>query len=166
MLKRNYFFLIPILVVMALVFGVSEGVDAKGWPRCDLIETHNQGPGIRAHFEFIITNTNTGEREDLEVVGGCLNITVEEEDPIILEDVEWGALDQDSPPDGLQADELKGNVFGISHTDDIWGLIVQCYRLDTGSVFAVCLKIVSVHNFIDNEDGTYSADVILMLVAK
>jgi hypothetical protein len=152
MLKRNTFLIISLLVVMAAVFGTSVKVDAKAWPNCPFEYTHNQGPAIRAHFDFLIDGY-------VVVSGSCKNITIEPSEPI---DAEWQELD--TGDDGLDKADLQGNVFQITNTDPLWGLVVECYGIDTGTTQTVCVKIVSVHNFTDNDDGTYSADMIFMRV--
>ena len=53
MLKRNYFLLIPLLVVMALVFGASGGANAKGFPTCPANAVKTVGPAVVGHMEFL-----------------------------------------------------------------------------------------------------------------
>ena len=55
MLKRNCFFLIPLVVVMALVFGVPDGADAKQWPVCPYEANFKiRGPAIVLQMDFVI----------------------------------------------------------------------------------------------------------------
>jgi hypothetical protein len=156
MLKRNYFFLIQLLVVMALVFGASAGLNAKGFPACPNPQ-RLQGPAIRAHLEFVLN----GPREDLDISGICMNISLEDP-PVTLIGFDWGDI-PDIDGDGFDADDLRGASFRVLNTDvDLWVIIEDCFRLDIGTQ-NVCLKIVGVHNFTANPDGTYSADVNLLV---
>lgn len=156
MSKLNPFFFIPFLMVLALVFGVPGGVDAKAWPGCPPSDsTHNQGPGIRVHFEFLSGG------QDIMVSGACGNITLDP--PETISDIEWQELDVGN--DDLDRADLIGNVFEISNTaGGLWGLILACFKLEVGEVGAVCLKIVSVSQLTNNGDGSYSADMILVRV--
>ena len=158
MLKRNYFFLIPLLVVTVLVFGVPGGADAKQWPNCPYEEEFNiRGPAIVLQMDFVKVDS----REDAIFVSGrCGNITIDE--PIRWEDVEWG-----EGSGVLTEAELEGAVIGVDvpvapyeegTPPELWELLQACYPADVG---AYCLKVQNVRNFTE-ENGEYSADVILL----
>jgi hypothetical protein len=163
MLKRNYFFLISLLVVMALVFGVPGGADAKDWPLCPFEEAVDiVGPAWHGHMRFFV---DSGV-EKVTFNGRCRNVEINE-----TFETEWFARTVPPGPALLETDLV---VYGSP--DESWNLIIgadevliddlaDCYReeLLPGEPLVFCLQFLSVHNFdviLENED--YEADVILL----
>lgn len=172
MLKLNHVVSLPLLMVVALLFGVPGGMYAKDSPPNVPEGTLLVGPAVDGIMTFFVDTTDSTcsskGYEKVSFVGSCRNVDIDAQ--ICF------AWKHASPAPALQETDLVaqgnqtstgnqrfGQVVKIPFSfppSSLYTSLVACYGDDSyGDVFL--LQFQSVNDFTVLPDQTYTADVVL-----